>query len=336
MEFYQPLARNEIQETEEQLVSRYIDGLRIQNQEIVSMFDPISLSMAHQRALMVEKQQLRIEGSNNIYNSNNNNLVNNNNHNARNQPSNTTTRQGINNYNCSTKANTNGLNCFRCGEMGHRISECHRGGKKVLFTETEEVGEDDDLDPKERACEMGMGEEELVEGDVGTSLVIRRACLTPRATGDEWLRNNIFQSTCTIEGKVCKFMIDTGSCENIISSEAVEKLGITTEQHPKPYKLAWLRKGGELIVSKRAIIPFSIGSKYKDSVWCNVVAMDACHLFLGRPWQFDRSVIHNGRTNTYTFVFNDVRIVLVPTKEEELPKEHPNLLSLARKLEGQK
>ena len=134
-------------------------------------------------------------------------------------------------------------------------------------------------------------------------------------------------------------MINTGSCENIISSEAVEKLGITTEQHPKPYKLAWLRKGGELIVSKRAIIPFSIGSKYKDSVWCNVVAMDACHLLLGRPWKFDKSVIHNGRTNTYTFVFNDVRIVLVPTKEEELPKEHPNLLSLARfarKSEGQK
>ena len=175
-----------------------------------------------------------------------------------------------------------------------------------------------------------MGEEELMEGYVGISLVIRRACLTPRATGDEWLRNNIFQSTCTIEGKVCKFMIDTGSCENIISSEAVEKLGITTEQHPKPYKLAWLRKGGELIVSKRAIIPFSIGSKYKDSVCCDVVAMDACHLFLGRPWQFDRIVIHNGRTTTYTFVFNDVCIVLVPTKEQELPKEHPNLLSLAR------
>ena len=149
------------------------------------MFDPISLSMAHQRALMVEKQQLRIGGSNNIYNSNNNNLVNNNNHNARNQPSNTTTSQGINNYNRSTKSNTSGLKCFHCEEMGHRISEYQRGSKEVLFTESKEVGEDDDLDPKDPAYDTGMGEEELVEGDVGTSLVIRRACLTPRATGDE-------------------------------------------------------------------------------------------------------------------------------------------------------
>ena len=137
------------------------------------MFDPISLSMAHQRALMVEKQQLRIGGSNNIYNSNNNNLVNNNNHNARNQPSNTTTSQGINNYNRSTKANVSGLKCFRCGEMRHRISECHRGGKKVLFAESEE---DDNLDPKEPVCDTGMSGKEFVEEDVGTSLVIRRAC----------------------------------------------------------------------------------------------------------------------------------------------------------------
>ena len=78
-------------------------------------------------------------------------------------------------------------------------------------------------------------------------------------------------------------MIDAGSCENIVSTEAVQKLGVKAKTHPKPYKLTWLKKDGEVIVSKCALVFFSIGSKYKDRVWCDVVTMDACHLLLGRP-----------------------------------------------------
>lgn len=50
-EFYQLIARNDIQETDEQLVSRYIGGLRVQIMESVNMFDPVTLSDAYQRAL---------------------------------------------------------------------------------------------------------------------------------------------------------------------------------------------------------------------------------------------------------------------------------------------
>ena len=49
--FYQLLARNEIHETEDQLVAQYIGGLKVQIQEIVNMVDPIFVSAAHQKAL---------------------------------------------------------------------------------------------------------------------------------------------------------------------------------------------------------------------------------------------------------------------------------------------
>jgi hypothetical protein len=58
-EFYQLVSRNEIQESEEHLVVRYVGGLRLALQDMVSMFDPIMVAATHQRALRVEKQLLR-------------------------------------------------------------------------------------------------------------------------------------------------------------------------------------------------------------------------------------------------------------------------------------
>ena len=55
-EFYLLLVRNEIQESENQLVAQYISGLRVQIQETVNLFDLIFVLVAHQRALQVEKQ----------------------------------------------------------------------------------------------------------------------------------------------------------------------------------------------------------------------------------------------------------------------------------------
>ena len=63
-----------------------------------------------------------------------------------------------------------------------------------------------------------MGGEKILEGDTGPVLVIHRIYLTPPANRDEWLHNKIFQSMCTILGKVYYFVIDVGSCENIVST----------------------------------------------------------------------------------------------------------------------
>ena len=58
-EFYQLIARNDIMETEEQLTARFVGGLRMQIQDMVNMFDPRSVTEAHQKALAWEKQGRR-------------------------------------------------------------------------------------------------------------------------------------------------------------------------------------------------------------------------------------------------------------------------------------
>lgn len=44
--------------------------------------------------------------------------------------------------------------------------------------------------------------------------------------------------------------------------------------------------------------------------------MDVCHMLLGRPWQYDKKAIHDGRKNTYTITSNGKRITLTPLEDE--------------------
>ncbi|GKF28427.1 hypothetical protein Tco_0094769, partial [Tanacetum coccineum] len=62
-ESYQLIARNDIQETNIQLISRYIGGLRVQIMDSVNMFDPVTLSDAYQRTLAFKKQNRRVRSS---------------------------------------------------------------------------------------------------------------------------------------------------------------------------------------------------------------------------------------------------------------------------------
>ncbi|XP_059630408.1 uncharacterized protein LOC132273461 [Cornus florida] len=114
----------------------------------------------------------------------------------------------------------------------------------------------------------------------------------------------------------------------------VNKLKLQTEPHPKPYQIAWFKKGNEVKVSKRSLISFSMGKNYNDQVWCDVIPMDVCHILLGRPWQYDRSVTHDGRKNTYSFKMGKLEIFLLPSKEEKTPKssqeEGSNFLTLSK------
>ena len=118
---------------------------------------------------------------------------------------------------------------------------------------------------------------------LGWSLVIQRLLLTPRVEYDDQ-QNKIFRARCTISKRVYDLIIDSGSVENIASKSLVIKLGLKTEKHPSPYKIGWIKKGTETLVTQQCRVTFSIGKCYVDEVVCDVVEMDACNLILGRPW----------------------------------------------------
>jgi len=114
--------------------------------------------------------------------------------------------------------------------------------------------------------------------------------------------------------------------------QAVEKFGLPTISHVKPYKLEWLSEEGKIIVNKQVLIAFSIG-KYKDEVLCDVVPMEAIHILLGRPWQFDRKNLHDGLTNKISFTFKGHKIILKSLSQKEVNEDQ---IKMKNKRENEK
>jgi hypothetical protein len=68
-------------------------------------------------------------------------------------------------------------------------------------------------------------------------LVVRRVLSTQLIAAEHGQCHNLFQSRCRVEGQVCRFIIDGGSCNNVISATLVEKLGMQTHRRPHPYHM---------------------------------------------------------------------------------------------------
>jgi len=132
--------------------------------------------------------------------------------------------------------------------------------------------------------------EEVEEGPDKSELLVIRRALSGFATQDDMeQREAIFHTRCTMGGKVCSLIIDGGICANVASKTIVDKLKLVVTPHPKPCTIQWLNQGKGMQISSRRLISLLIGKNYKDEIW------------LGSPWLFDRSVMHDGRMNTYTF-----------------------------------
>ncbi|KAM7507219.1 hypothetical protein LguiA_017672 [Lonicera macranthoides] len=201
--------------------------------------------------------------------------------------------------------------CWKCQGRGHVSTQCPNK-RVMMLLDNREYETDEEGAEAMTPLEDVEGEESAIQGEL---LVARRA-LSTQVKEDEEQRKNIFHTRCLVLGKVCSLVIDGGSCTNVASTTKVEKLALHTTKHPRPYKLQWLNDSGEVRVNKQVLVSFSIG-KYEDQVLCDVVPMQAGHMLLGRPWQYDRRVKHDGFTNKYSFEMNKRTIILAPLPPQQ-------------------
>jgi hypothetical protein len=199
------------------------------------------------------------------------------------------------------------VRCYACGKTGHMSWECPERKKDTKGGEAH-------ISEAQKHVEA-----EATEG--GKNLMMRKVLLKPEKEVEEPVqRTSLFRTACKMKDRVCKMIIDSGSTDNLVSTEMVEKLELKTTAHPNPYKVSWLQKGHQVMVSQQCQVEFKIGG-YRDEILCDVIPMDVCHILLGRPWQFDRKVMHDGRKNTYTLEKNGRTHMLLPIEDKEKKRE---------------
>ncbi|XP_006575997.1 uncharacterized protein [Glycine max] len=193
---------------------------------------------------------------------------------------------GKNNSNPTpTLSKVSSIKCFKCLGKGHIASQCPNKRTMVV------LGNGDITSASSSSSSSSSSESESkcdvqpLEGDL---LMVRRLM------GNVWVV--------------------------AASQRLIEKLALKTSPHPRPYKIQWLSENGELVVDRQVLIYFSIG-KYVDEIMFDVVPMEASHLLLGRPWQYDRDVVHNGVTNKFSFVHKGQKVTLKPLSPSEVKEE---------------
>ena len=128
--------------------------------------------------------------------------------------------------------------CYRCGQAGYPSNSCPQR-KTVAVVDAEE-------DLNQGSNEEYEEEAELIEADEGDNLscVLQKILITPKEEHQPH-RHSLFKTRCMIQGKICNVIIDSGSSENFVSRKLVTALNPKSEAHPNPYKIGWIKKGGE-------------------------------------------------------------------------------------------
>jgi len=76
-------------------------------------------------------------------------------------------------------------------------------------------------------------------------------------------------------------------------------------------------------------VKFSIWN-YEESVLCDIVPMEACHILLGSSWLFEKKTIHSGYTNEITFTHKGNKFVLHPLTPSQV---HEGQVQMRKKRE---
>ena len=105
------------------------------------------------------------------------------------------------------------------------------------------------VETKEEISQIAAKEE---PPEAEESLLLKRILLKESKEAKEpTQRNNLFRTICKSKGKCCKLVIYSGSNDNLVSTEMVDKLGLVKIVHPTPYKVSWLQKGHHIIVTEQ-------------------------------------------------------------------------------------
>lgn len=100
-------------------------------------------------------------------------------------------------------------------------------------------------------------------------------------TENKYLHNSILCSLYKLGNTKACLVIDAGCNDGLISQDMVESFKLKIYARYRACNIWWLGKGDEVHIQNMFLLNFFMGNAYKDSVWCNVMQIDATHVLLG-------------------------------------------------------
>jgi hypothetical protein len=108
---------------------------------------------------------------------------------------------------------------FKCLGSGHIASQCPNRRVMIMRDNGEVMTESEDDSDGMPELVDASDDDEVVYPVTGESLVTRLALNTHIKVDDvEQQRENIFYTRCHVNNKVCRMIIDGGSCTNVAST----------------------------------------------------------------------------------------------------------------------
>ncbi|KAJ9542817.1 hypothetical protein OSB04_029323 [Centaurea solstitialis] len=162
--------------------------------------------------------------------------------------------------------------------------------------------------------------------DKSLMLMARPRETPPIATSASEEKEELFTLKIQVKQEVIEAIVDTGSQKNLISASLVERLGLVTTPHPRPYSLGWIQKDVDMQINRQCKVRFAITNQYIDDILCEVVPLDIYQVIFGSPYHGSGmlyiSVVHKS--------INSRRMELSIWSTKTRPEKGSNWLLLAK------
>eukprot|EP00253_Pinus_taeda_P023971 PITA_23971 len=231
-EFYQGNLRAGYIEDTPERTARYVNGLRMEILDEISILSPNNTEEAYQSAVKAEEKLNRRQNARRGRGSNRGRgqsygrgRTASNNEEASNSRTSGTLEKGdgtrggrsFQRGRGNGRGRGTGYECYRCHKWGHRYFECPEidstGQRGAYVAQREEVA----APPQEAENAPETGE----------ALVLHKVLLKPVDESIEQTQlKALFRTVCKSQGKCCKMIIDSGSTDNLVSVEMLEKVGL--------------------------------------------------------------------------------------------------------------
>lgn len=253
-EFYRLSMRSNHNENEDEKIARYLGGLRMNIQDELSLTNPRNVEECYKMELKAEEKVKRIQEK----------IVRGKGSTMRGRGNFSTLRQTTENqqeprkrdgqvadfrggyrgtrgrFGGGRNSNTFVGRCYHCQEFGHPAWKCPKkassstsGGERKSDRRVKIIQEDE-------AESSAISNKLIARVEVGEMMMMKKQILKTTKEEELLQRKALFRIACRCRDKVCKFIVDSGCTDNIVSHEMVEKLHLQRVPRKMPYKVSWV------------------------------------------------------------------------------------------------